>query len=868
MTQHYCRRKNGEEEVKRIHPEIDKILEKTYGVMAYQEQAMFLSVALAGFTEVDADMLRKCVTGDTMFCSSQRGWISINTLIKTGYKYDHFLVMDGAGCTGWKKIDRIWSTGKHDVRAVRTRSGFTVRATKHHQFLTDTGWKARMRLRPEEDYLVSTREIEFVGEDKIPLHECMVIAGIVTEGHFVEEHSATFVNHDKFMMETFQSNYQTMFGYLPRMTPDGKVARLLKSDKQKLATKLEYGLSGAKRLPEAMLGATKPTMKAFLSFMLAAECGVTESSGQLEFASKSSELVRQVKLMLLRFKIRSTILETHVDGYPDSYWKLYINNAVDQRRVLSELTEYWPEYKRQSLRIVVDNKETENFTTDVVPTTIVTRMLNQYPFVGNYESGTVFTASLSRPRFDRMAIKTNDTEWKTLATGKQQYDLLVSTEEMSKQCETFDFTVGGGDTPYIVADGLVIHNSIGKKLPEEMAKCKKMFIDGAAKKKVITPELAKEVFDWIEKSQRYQFNGAHSIAYGLIGYDTAYIKAHFPLAFFTAWLYYAKDKQDPQQEINELVSDAKLFDITVEPPDFRTLEPHFHTDRKTIKFGLSDIKGIGINQVTKIKNNVTEAEAKLSRKVHSWTWYEFLLNLSRQLPSHVVTKLIECGALRWMGRGRQEMLAEFRAFESLTDKEATWIADHPEFNNIIDALTGLGAPRAKPKSAKKTMYDEPVVPGGCANENRRQTVLSHAQVLRNPPTKLVDTPHWVAWVEEQHLGISLTCNIIDSCDTSSVNVSCKDYLSGRAGYLVFGVEVQNVREVITKKGKTPGSKMAFLTIADASCALQDVVCFPDVWKECHSLLRPRSTVILHGERDQRKDSQTLIVKNVWEALPA
>jgi DNA polymerase III alpha subunit len=93
----------------------------------------------------------------------------------------------------------------------------------------------------------------------------------------------------------------------------------------------------------------------------------------------------------------------------------------------------------------------------------------------------------------------------------------------------------------------------------------------------------------------------HAACYGVTGYYSAYIKAHFPLAFFTAWLKNAHHKQDPQQEVFELVNDARLFDIAVEPPDLLTLEPHFHTDGKVVKFGLAGIKGVGEAQIQKLK---------------------------------------------------------------------------------------------------------------------------------------------------------------------------------------------------------------------------------------------------------------------------
>lgn len=410
----------------------------------------------------------------------------------------------------------------------------------------------------------------------------------------------------------------------------------------------------------------------------------------------------------------------------------------------------------------------------------------------------------------------------------------------------------------------MLRKAIGKKLAAEMAKVKLMFIEGVKKAGVVTEQQGEEIFGWIEKAQRYSFNKSHAMGYGLTGYDTAYIKAHCPLAFFTGWLYHAKDEADPQQEIFELVNDAKLFDIVVGPPDLRNLQAHFSSDRKQITFGLSDIKGIGESQIEKLKKAVAEVEVQLGKKLWTWTWSEFLLFCSPKLSSNLVTNLIKVGALRWMDVSRTLMLAEFAAWETTTKTERSWVEKAERCPDLIATLKALSQPKyQKPKKKKDP---EPKGPfGGCHNEKRRQSVLSQVALLEKPPTSMKDSPHWIAWVEEELLGTSITCCKIDSCDTSQVNVTCKEFLAGRTGFLLFGVEIQQVREVKTKKGKNPGSKMGFLTISDNSCALDDVVCFPDVWKEYSNLLIEGNTVIIQGERDEREKSNSLFVKKVWYA---
>jgi DNA polymerase III alpha subunit len=145
-------------------------------------------------------------------------------------------------------------------------------------------------------------------------------------------------------------------------------------------------------------------------------------------------------------------------------------------------------------------------------------------------------------------------------------------------------------------------------------------------------------------------------------------------------------------------------------------------------------------------------------------------------------------------------------------------------------------------------------------------VLSHAELLENPRSARVDTPVELAYGEEKLLGISLTCSRVDGCDTSAVNCSCKEFLAGRTGCMVLGVEVgEDVRELRTKSGKNPGSRYARMTLADGTCAVE-AVAWPETWKEYGHLFIARSTLIVQVDRDFKDpESSLMIVKKAWRA---
>lgn len=194
----------------------------------------------------------------------------------------------------------------------------------------------------------------------------------------------------------------------------------------------------------------------------------------------------------------------------------------------------------------------------------------------------------------------------------------------------------------------ILRKAIGKKLPEEMAKVEKMFYEGAIKVGIVNEEEAKEIFGWIKESQRYSFNKSHSLSYAVNGYWSAYCKAHFPVQFFTSYLRFAKDKQEPLVEIRELVNEAKAMDVEVLTPDLRAMKKHFYTDGKLIRFGLADIKGIGEIQVEKLKTAVIAAEEMYGKKLADLNWYEFLVLITPNASSTVIERLITTGAMSYM----------------------------------------------------------------------------------------------------------------------------------------------------------------------------------------------------------------------------
>lgn len=423
-------------------------------------------------------------------------------------------------------------------------------------------------------------------------------------------------------------------------------------------------------------------------------------------------------------------------------------------------------------------------------------------------------------------------------------EILGSTEQIMIYQEQA-MQIGAKIAGFDLKDVDRLRKAIGKKDQREMGEVKKLFLEGATRQAVVPEKMAAEIWGWIEKSGRYSFNRSHSMSYGMTGYDTAYLKSHFPVQFYTSWLSYAEDKVKPDLEVMELVEDARRQGVLVLPPDVRQKEAVFHTDGVDIYFGIGNIKGLGGTGLVKMLSRIKEIEESLDKPLAQWCWYDWLLNIGSMSVS-ISQRLAMAGALDWFGVKRQRMLAELEVVSSMTDKELEYLAGQSSDHNT----TFSSALKAMAKTKKEG--------GGCANAKRVSLVRGQADLLESPPTPLNDNPAWMAWAEEQVFGFPLTCTRVDGCDLGDANTTVGEFLAGKTGFLLLGVEIRSIRIIRTKKG----TEMAFLSLADSSGVLDDATCFSEALEEYRHLLTQGNTVLVQGGRDKKRKS--LLINKVFQ----
>src|SRR5947209_5584091 len=175
---------------------------------------------------------------------------------------------------------------------------------------------------------------------------------------------------------------------------------------------------------------------------------------------------------------------------------------------------------------------------------------------------------------------------------RDTYGVIVYQEQVMQIAQV----LGG----YSLGRADLLRRAMGKKKADLMAQERSGFVEGCAKNGVDV-KLATELFDTMEQFAAYSFNKSHAAAYGLITYQTAWLKAHYPVEFMAALLTSEKDNTD---KVVAHIAEARADGITVLPPDVNDSDLAFgvgpdpkKTGKKLIRFGLGAIKGVGENSI-------------------------------------------------------------------------------------------------------------------------------------------------------------------------------------------------------------------------------------------------------------------------------
>lgn len=382
---------------------------------------------------------------------------------------------------------------------------------------------------------------------------------------------------------------------------------------------------------------------------------------------------------------------------------------------------------------------------------------------------------------------------------KDTYGVIVYQEQVMQIARTLaGYSLGGAD---------LLRRAMGKKDLAEMAKQRDTFLTGA-KENSIDPKKAEAIFDLMAKFAEYGFNKSHSAAYALIAYQTAYLKAHYPVEFMAALL---TEDMDSSDKVTKNISECREMGIQVLPPDINASELSFTVRENSIRFGMGAVKNVGVGAVEAILEARSEGEFK--------DLFDFCSRVDmRRVNRRVVESLVKCGAFDSTGARRAPLMAALESAMELGQKLQKERASNQaslfgEAEVVFTAGNGVG-----------TVPDIP--------EWREKELLSF---------------------EKEALGFYITGHPLDrygddvkrfSTVTTATLENCRD----KADVKLCGI-VSSLSEKITKKG----DRMAFALIEDQIGSVE-VMVFPDVYGKCAAFLKTDDPLLVTGTLEIGEES--------------
>jgi DNA polymerase III subunit alpha len=367
-----------------------------------------------------------------------------------------------------------------------------------------------------------------------------------------------------------------------------------------------------------------------------------------------------------------------------------------------------------------------------------------------------------------------------------------------------------------LADADILRRAMGKKDLLAMAQQKEIFVKGASQNK-ISEKVAAEIFEAIDKFANYGFNKSHAVAYSIVAYQTAYLKAHYPAEFLAANM---TNEFGDTSKITSLIEDCRKLKIEVLPPDINIPNVFFNVVDGKVIFGMSAIKNVGVGAVEEIKNRRHE----LKRNFKSI--FDFCVNVdTRVVNKRTLESLVLAGALDKLGGTRaQKFLLVESALEFGHKVQNSKLSD----NNSLFGVKGSseveikepGLPDIEPWSTNYKL-------------SREREVLGF--YLTDHPLRKYELEY--KSFSTIHLGETEELEKVDFVRAVGV--------------------ITNLKTKIDRSGKT----MAFFTLDDFSGSCECLM-FGSTYEKCGKHITEEATVLVIGKPESSGDSIKLQIENV------
>ena len=380
---------------------------------------------------------------------------------------------------------------------------------------------------------------------------------------------------------------------------------------------------------------------------------------------------------------------------------------------------------------------------------------------------------------------------------------------------------------YSLGEADLLRRAMGKKKVEEMVKQRKKFVEGCKKVNNIPEKQANDIFDLLEKFAGYGFNKSHSAAYGLISYQTAYLKANYPVEFMCGLL---SNEINNTEKISIFVAECQRMGVEILAPNINRSRlkfvPEVEPDgKKGIRFGLAAIKNVG---EAAMRSAIAEREANGE--------FESLEDFASRLDTKVVNRkilenLIKAGAFDFSGERRDEL-----------------------FSRVGQVIAGASASHKDRAAGQSSLFD--------MNE-----------LMAAAPAPEVDDEEKIEWAEEEYLahekdllGFYVTGHPLDRFRATieagkyrKVADIQKLRPGGKPKHQFAGL----IQEVVIKYTKREGKPFAILFFEDFT-GNTELMVWNDVYEKTKQFLQKGSAIVLLAkvEEDQRSEMKRLTAQDL------
>jgi DNA polymerase-3 subunit alpha len=380
------------------------------------------------------------------------------------------------------------------------------------------------------------------------------------------------------------------------------------------------------------------------------------------------------------------------------------------------------------------------------------------------------------------------------------YGMIIYQEQVMQIASKFaGFTMSEAD---------ILRGAISKKKKEVLEEQRIKFIEGA-ERLGNDKKIAEKLFELINHFAQYGFNKSHSAAYAMISYQTAFLKANYPVEFMAALL---SIRMGSQEKVSLYINECKRMGISVLPPDINDSFSDFTVHKDSIRFGLSAIKNVG--------NNVIE-EIRLERKKNGKfkDFYDFCLRMDNNvLNKKTIESLIKGGAFDSLNHSRKFLLENFEKIIEIAQKIKK------------DKIAG-----------QFSLFES------ASNDNNNSDYLDKFSEIKEYKDEFFQKD--LLNFEKEMLGLYITSHPLNEYEQVLLDfVSISDLADKDDGSIqtIAGI-ITKIKSIYTKKNQI----MYYVNFEDKSGNLE-VIVFPNLVEEYKNILKEDSILKITGRLDKKE----------------